>query len=108
MRFSSYDDFSSNLKASIHGTESEYNFKYKITNSESLKNVDNFISFQVSVYDIQARIAGNGVETIQFWFKDLSVVTDMSGNNLAKGNIVGNLNSVNYISDCNNWVLYYR
>jgi hypothetical protein len=54
-------------------------------------------SFQVEIYDVEASIFGSGIEVVELWFKNLSVVRDIAGNNFAEGRIKGNLKVTEYI-----------
>jgi hypothetical protein len=54
-------------------------------------------SFQVEIYDVEASIFGSGIEVVELWFKNLSVVRDIAGNNFAEGRINGNLKVTEYI-----------
>ena len=53
----------------------------------------------VSISNIKATINGGGIETVDFWFEDLSVITDIVGNHISEGKISGNLNYFEYISE---------
>jgi hypothetical protein len=58
-------------------------------------------SFQVEIYEVEASIFGSGIEVIELWFKDLSVVRDIAGNNFAEGRFKGNLKVTEYIAPGN-------
>ena len=53
---------------------------------------------QVFVFNIKSSITGGGIELIECWFDDLTVITDIIGNNMSEGKISGNLNPFEYIT----------
>ncbi|CAI2376366.1 unnamed protein product [Moneuplotes crassus] len=98
VKFSDFYAFNNSLKAYIKGPKSPYTFSYSIADSETLKRAKNFTSIQVNVHDILARIEGGGIEKIEFWFQNLTALTDITGNIMTEGRISGNLNFYDYIS----------
>ncbi|CAI2381883.1 unnamed protein product [Moneuplotes crassus] len=98
VKFSDFGDFNKSLKAYIRGPKSPYTFKYSIDEPEALKQATNFTSIQVKVHQISSRIEGGGIEKIEFWFQNLTAVTDVVGNSMTGGKISGNLNYYDYIS----------
>jgi hypothetical protein len=64
-------------------------------------------AFQVEIYDVEASLLGGGIEVAEIWFKNLSVVKDIAGNNFAQGRFKGNLKFTEYISP-GKTLLYYH
>lgn len=73
-------------------------FEHAIDNSRGLL-VENepFTKMEVQISNIQANIFGSGVEKIDMWFKDTSVITDLANNTFAPEKIRGNLKHHEYI-----------
>jgi len=101
VKFSNYSSMKENLKWSIKGPNSPYKFEFSIVDPKTLENSDNFTTMYVSISNIKTTINGGGIETAEFWFEDLSVITDIAGNHMSEGRISGNLNYFEYISDGN-------
>lgn len=90
---------SSNLKANINGPISSYTFTYSVDNSnEALKPNISFTQMKVQISNIQNTIFGSGIERIEFWFLDTSVIKDLANNSMSNGKIIGNLNHFEYIA----------
>jgi hypothetical protein len=89
-----------NLRVSINGPSSPYTFQYELYDPRSyLQAGVEITQFDVMVYGIKAPIYGNGVEKIEFWLEDNSLIQDLAGNHLSEGKINGNLNKYEYISN---------
>jgi hypothetical protein len=83
----------------IKGPSAPYTFKYNVYDPNNITSVaENMTTFQVEIYDVEAHIFGGGIEVAELWFKDLSVVKDIAGNNFAKGRFKGNLEYTEYTS----------
>ena len=50
---------------------------------------------QISIFDIQASINGDGIE---IWWDDLSIIQDLSNNTLSEGKMIDQLSYYEYVS----------
>ena len=99
VKFKNYTLMSQNLKANINGPSSPYIFDYAIENSNgALQANKSFTQMIVQISNIQVSIFGGGIEKIELWFEDRSVVQDLANNSMSPGKIVGNLNYFEYIA----------
>ena len=101
VKFQNFSLMSVNLMANINGPRYPYTFDYKIVNfNDELKVNKSFTQMKVQISNIQATILGSGIEKVEFWFNDTSVVKDLANNSMSLGKIVGNLNYFEYIPPC--------
>ena len=86
------------MKTNINGPLSPYQYSYKIIDEQGLLT-DNqtFTQMLISIFDIQASIIGEGIEKIEIWWDDLSVIQDQSNNTLNEGKIIGQLSFYEYV-----------
>ena len=88
------------MKVYINGPSSPYKFSYNIYDPRSYLEVTNEITqLDVRIYDIQAPIYGGGVEKVEIWFYDPTVLKDLANNNINDRKIIGNLKMYEYISE---------
>ena len=87
------------MKTNINGPSSPYKYSYKIIDEQRLL-VENqtFTEMQISIFDIQASIVGDGREKIEIWWDDLSIIQDTSNNTLSEGKMIGQLSYYEYVS----------
>ena len=87
------------MKTNINGPSSPYQYSHKIIDEQGLL-VENetFTEMQISIFDIQASIIGDGREKIEIWWDDLSIIQDPSNNTLSEGKIIGQLSYYEYVS----------
>ena len=89
----------SNLKAKINGPSSPYVFTFAVDNSNgALQANKSFTQMKVQISNIQSTIFGSGIERIELWLNDTSVIKDLANNSMSNGKIVGNLNHFEYIA----------
>ena len=92
--------FEESLKCNIRGPSAPYTFKFEMYDPENItRTSQNLTNMQISVHDVEAPLLGDGTEVAEFWVNDLSVITDIVGNNFTEGKFSGNLNMQEYISD---------
>ena len=86
------------MRTNINGPSSPYKYSYKIIDDEGLL-VENetFTEMQISIFDIQASIIGDGREKIEIWWDDLSIIQDPSNNTLSEGKMIGQLSYYEYV-----------
>ena len=87
------------MKTNINGPSSPYQYSYTIVDEQELL-VENqtFTEMQISIFNIQASIIGDGREKIEIWWDDLSIIQDSSNNTLSDGKIIGQLSYFEYVS----------
>ena len=96
--FQNYSQMSASLKANINGPNSPYLFNYTIENTNNILVANKtFTQMKVQIFNIQSSIFGSGIEKIELWFNDTSILSDVIGNKISEGKIVGNLNYFEYI-----------
>jgi hypothetical protein len=96
--YTNYTEFQSTLQATIKGPRAPYTFKYRVYDPKNITSVaENMTTFKIEVYEVEASLLGGGIEKVEFWFKDLSVVRDIAGNNFAQGKFSANLKFIEYI-----------
>ena len=96
--FTNYTLFQSNIKTNINGPSSPYTYDVSIYDPRSLLHENKeFKQFQIQISNILASIYGSGVEKIEFWFADTSVLQDLNKNYFSNSKIVGNLRPYEYI-----------
>ena len=92
--------FEESLKSNIRGPSAPYTFKFEVYDPENItRTSQNLTNMQINVHDVEAPLLGGGIEVAEFWVSDLSVITDIVGNNFTEGKFSGNLNMQEYISD---------
>jgi hypothetical protein len=111
---SSVEDLVKNIKGYIKGPSSPYKFELEIYDPDNLlatavknetrmlqatSNTTGITALQVRVFDVQAPLYGGGIEKLEVWFEDNSIIQDLAGNNLTVGKTSGNLKYTEYISD---------
>jgi hypothetical protein len=97
--YTNYSEFQSTLQANIKGPNAPYTFKYAIYDPNNITSqAENFTQFRVQIYEVEASLYGGGLEKVELWFQDLSVVKDIAGNNFSEGKFSGNLKFTEYIS----------
>ena len=86
------------MRTNINGPSSPYKYSYKIIDEQRLL-VENqtFTEMQISIFDIQASIIGDGREKIEIWWDDLSIIQDPSNNTLSEGKMIGQLSYYEYV-----------
>ena len=82
----------------IDGPESPYDYLYRITNDLFEANTT-FTEIYIAIYDLKHSLEGGTKEKLKISFNDLSVITDLAGNELSDGTLIGYLNSYDYLSD---------
>ena len=96
--FQNFSQMSASLKANINGPNSPYLFNYTIENTNNILVANKtFTQMKVQIFNIQSSIFGSGIEKIELWFNDTSILSDVIGNKISEGKIVGNLNYFEYI-----------
>ena len=111
IRIKGVEDLSTNLKGYIKGPSSPYDFSMEIYDPDNLLpsavinntrrdlNSSGITEIQVRIFDVKAPLYGGGIEKMEIWFEDNSVIQDLAGNNLTEGKTSGNLRYTEYISD---------
>lgn len=98
--FSNISLLSSSLSTKIRGPEINYPHSSKFSDSFSeIQPGEKFRQLQVKIYDIQKTLRGEGYEEVTVTFTDSTVIKDISGNELAKGGAVANLNFFEYVPE---------
>ena len=88
------------MKVYINGPSSPYKFEYVIYDPNNyLKTTNQITQLDVRIYDVQAALYGLGVEKGEIWFTDLTVLKDLANNSFSEGKMVGNLRTIEYISE---------
>ena len=107
--FNDYLLMTSNLKANINGPSSPYVFTFAVDNSSgALQANKSFTQMKVQISNIQNTIFGSGIERIELWLNDTSVIKDLANNSMSNGKIVGNLNHFEYIAPGKNILMKWK
>jgi hypothetical protein len=100
VKITDFEGLKTDLQANIIGPSSPYTFEYAIYDtSNNLKTGVEITQFNVRIFNIKAPIYGDGIEKIEFWLSDPTLIKDLAGNALADGKMTGNLKKFEYISE---------
>jgi len=94
------DLFNESLKAYIKGPETPYSFNYSLYDPNGLtKDSRLFTSFKIKITNVKTSFAGGGIEKIDLWLTNSSLIKDQYENELSDGKYSANLNYYEYVSN---------